>query len=92
MRPDRCGAIVLFAHYRWQGTPVDQAVPVGERIPAETLDWLKGFATQHRRPLIYSEHVLDAEGYTGRQEYVAFGPPAFQDWVKQQADAGNLAQ
>lgn len=53
MRPDQCGVILLLNRLHWRSVPVDLAVAVERRIPAQTLAWLIAYARQHRRPLIY---------------------------------------
>jgi hypothetical protein len=63
--------------------PVDLAVPVGLKVPPRALDWLKSFARQHGRPLLYSEQVRDAGRFTGEQTVYGFGPPAFQEQAAQ---------
>lgn len=81
LKPDNAKVIVVFNKLVWQGVPVDLAVPVGRRIPPRALDWLKQFAAQQRRPLIYTEQIL-ADGRFQKQQLVfAHGPPAFQAQV-----------
>jgi len=81
MKPDQSGVIVLFAKRHWMGRPVDVAVPVGLRIPPRSLAWLKAFAEQHRRPLMYTENLLRNGRYEPTQQVYAHGPPAFQQQV-----------
>lgn len=47
MRPSECGAIV-FLWFDWQGQKVINGVPVAEKIPERTLDWLKDHAQENR--------------------------------------------
>ena len=68
MRPDRADMIMLAANVFWRGLPVDVAVAVGERPRKKALDWLMAFSAENRRLLIYQV----------KDEWFAFGPPAFQ--------------
>lgn len=93
MRPDECGAIV-FLWFEWQGQHVINAVPVGDRIPQRTLDWLMAHAREQKRPLIYTEHLRRGKKYVGAR-YLAFGPPAFVNQVeqmKQQREQAKLLE
>ncbi|MDG6779113.1 hypothetical protein QCB44_10385 [Thiomicrorhabdus sp. zzn3] len=87
-RPNECGALVIDGVLQWQGLTVDLAVPVGREIPEKTLEWLMQFAEQNMRPLIYQQQdpsslVLEKNPLT-----LAYGPPAFQQWVLQQQQKG----
>jgi len=73
--------MVIFDKLRWQGYPVDLALPVGRRVPPRALKWLQAFAQKHGRPLLYSEQVVGGDGFTGIQNVFGFGPPQFQAWV-----------
>ena len=75
MKPNECGAIILFDR-KWAGAPVITAVPVGERIPDDTLAWLMAFTRKKQIPLIWSENVLKNGRYI-RTKRSGFGPPAF---------------
>ncbi|MEJ8568725.1 hypothetical protein [Elongatibacter sediminis] len=87
MRPDSCGAIVLLS-MRWDDEYVISAVPVGPTIPDRTLTWLKDYARQHRRPLVFYERIRTDGRYTGLKRF-GFGPPAFRDKVaRHSADSG----
>ncbi|MBK1705497.1 hypothetical protein [Halochromatium glycolicum] len=82
MRPDQSGVIVLFAKRRWQGRPVDVAVPVGRSIPPRALAWLKAFAERQQRPLLYTAQTLSEDGgYAAQQQVFVHGPPAFREQV-----------
>ncbi len=81
MKPNQSGVIVLFAKRRWMGRPVDVAVPVGPRIPPRALAWLKAFAEQHQRPLLYTEQSLSDGRCDASQQVLAHGPPAFREQV-----------
>ena len=68
MRPDEANMIFLARYIKWQGLPVDVAVPVGNGILDRAIVWLKAFALAERRLLIYREG----------EDWYALGPPAFQ--------------
>lgn len=89
MKPSNAKVIVIFDKTRWQGLPVDVAVPVGRRIPPRALDWLKRFAEQHGRPLLFSEQVKEKGVYTREQLFLAHGPPEFQQHVEALKAAGK---
>jgi len=88
LRPDLAQVMVLPALQTWNGLPVDVAVPVGPRIPAVALDWLKQHALQARRPLLFLEQ-LDSDGMQRMQDAIAFGPPAFQAEMARRLAAGE---
>ncbi len=80
MRPDLSGVIVLLSQ-PWEGERIISAVPVGKAVPNRALNWLKEYAQEHARPLIFYERTVDAEGlYTGLKRF-GFGPPAFREKV-----------
>lgn len=81
LSPLNARVIVIFNRTQWQGLPVDVAVPVGRRIPPRALNWLKTFAEQHGRPLLFSEQVKENGEYSREQLFSAHGPPAFQQHV-----------
>ncbi len=78
---------MLFNKLKWRGAAVDVAVPVGARIPPRALQWLKQFAEQHGRPLIYAEQIRKNGEFQKQQELIGYGPPEFQaelaQWQKQ---------
>jgi hypothetical protein len=80
MRPNDCGAIV-FLWFDWQGQKVINAVPVGEKIPERTLDWLKAHAQEQGRPLMFFERIMEDGQFTGAK-CTGFGPPAFRKQVE----------
>lgn len=93
MRPNECGAIV-FLWFEWQNQRVINAVPVGDRIPQRTLDWLMSHAKEQKRPLIYLEHLRKGKKYVGAR-YLGFGPPAFVKQVeamKQKREQARLLE
>ena len=87
MKPNEAKVMVLFNKLRWQGLPVDVAIPVGKRIPPRALHWLKQFAEQQGRPLLYTEQVIVNGQYSKEQQTIAYGPPAFQQEI-----AARIAQ
>lgn len=89
MKPHNSKVIVLFEQTHWNGMPVDVAVPVGRRIPARALNWLKQFGQTQGRALIFGEHIMEDGKYTGRQAYNAFGPPEFQSYMVERAARGE---
>ncbi|WP_200383206.1 hypothetical protein [Thiococcus pfennigii] len=78
MKPNNGKVIVIFNKLKWNGIPVDLAVPVGKRIPPRSLAWLKQFAEQNRRPLIYTEQIVEEGKFQKQQQIMVHGPPAFQ--------------
>jgi hypothetical protein len=89
MKPNNSKAIVLFNQSSWRGLPVDVAVPVGRRIPPRTLNWLREFAENHNRMLLYSEQIMDNGVYTREQSVTAFGPPEFQQEMAERHARGE---
>jgi hypothetical protein len=81
MRPSECGAIV-FLWFDWQGQKVINAVPVGEKIPERTLDWLKAHALEQGRPLMFTERIVEGNTFVGVR-CLGFGPPGFRKQVEQ---------
>ncbi|MEA1988595.1 MAG: hypothetical protein U9N57_05215 [Pseudomonadota bacterium] len=73
----------------WQGIPVDVALPVGREIPSKTLDWLMKNAEKNMRPLIYQQQDPASNVIEKKPLTLAYGPPAFQEWVLQQQKFGN---
>jgi hypothetical protein len=88
-RPNECGALVIDGVLEWQGLKVDLAVPVGREIPEETLNWLKQFAEQKMRPLMYQQQDPEVDILEKTPLTLAYGPPAFQQWVLEQQALGN---
>lgn len=87
-RPDECGALVLGSAFQWQGLSVDVAVPVGREIPEQTLQWLMMFAEQNMRPLVYQMQDPKDKEIQKNPLTLAYGPPAFQQWVLEQQEKG----
>lgn len=81
MRPSQCGAIV-FPWFDWKYQIVINAVPVGDKIPKRTLDWLMAYAKEQKRPLMFVEHIRKGKKYVGTR-WAGFGPPAFIKYFEQ---------
>jgi hypothetical protein len=75
MKPNVCGAIILFDR-KWAGMPVTFAIPVGERIPDDTLAWLTAYSREKQIPLIWSENLLE-NGKFIKTKRTGYGPPGF---------------
>ena len=89
MKPSNAKVIVLFNQSTWQGYPVDVAVPVGRKIPPRSLDYLRRFAQEHNRMLLYSEQIVENGVYTNQQAVSAFGSPEFQQDMAERASRGE---
>ena len=79
MRPDKSDMILLAANFTWHSLPVDVAVAAGTRPKQKALDWLKKFASEKKRLLIYQIG----------EDWFAFGPPAFQAEISERIQSGN---
>jgi len=91
MKPSNGKVIVLFGKFTWNGLPVDLAVPVGKRIPPRALSWLRQFSEEHRRPLVYTEQIVEAGHFQNQQQVFGHGPPDFQqDLLRWQRDGKQL--
>lgn len=80
MKPSDCGAIVMFGR-RWHGREVIRAVPAGEKIPADTLEWLMALSRRLNLPLLFSEHEFE-NGRFIRKKRTGYGPPSFINAVR----------
>jgi hypothetical protein len=80
MRPDRCGAIILF-NRTWNRWKVVKAIPTGEKIPDETLRWLLWYVEKERTPLIFQVNLVEKDRYVG-MKMMGAGPPAFVEDVR----------
>lgn len=80
MRPSECGAIVMFDR-QWHGRKVIRAVPTGEKIPPDTLEWLMALSRRQNTPLVFSEHDF-VDGKFVRKRKLGYGPPEFIHAVK----------
>jgi hypothetical protein len=65
----------------WHGRKVIQAVPTGEKMPAETLEWLMALAREKNLPLLFSEHLFEEGSIIGKKK-IGYGPPSFINAVK----------
>jgi hypothetical protein len=91
MKPNNGKVIVIFNKLQWNGIPVDLAVPVGKRIPPRSLEWLKKFAEENMRPLIYTEQIVEDGKFQKQQQVMGHGPPAFQqDLMRWQREGKEL--
>jgi hypothetical protein len=91
MKPNEGKAIVIFNKFKWNGIPVDLAVPVGDKIPDRSLNWLKQFSENNLRPLIYTEQLVENGKYQKQQQLMAYGPPTFQqDMARFQQEGKKL--
>ena len=61
---------------KWNSWSVVKAVPTGEEIPEQTLDWLKAYAVEHKIPLLFEKRLLKDGQYHGLKK-LGYGPPAF---------------
>jgi len=75
MKPSECGAIVILDK-QFNNQNVIRAVPVGNEIPRETLEWLTAFARHQLTPLLLTEHVFKNGQYVGAKKS-GYGPPSF---------------
>jgi hypothetical protein len=89
MKPSNAKVIVIYDKLRWRNVPVDVAVPVGRRIPPRALNWLKAFAEQQGRPLLFSEQLKEGGVYSRDQLFSAHGPADFQQHIAQLQAAGK---
>ena len=91
MKPNNGKVVVIFNKLLWNGLPVDLAVPVGKRIPPRSTEWLKRFAEERKRPLIYTEQIIEGGKFQKQQNIMGHGPPAFQqDLVRWQREGKKL--
>jgi hypothetical protein len=81
MKPNECGAIVVFVE--WKRQDVISAIPIGQKIPADTLDWLMTFAREESIPLMFSERLMSDGKYVGIKR-TGYGPPSFIHTVETQ--------
>ena len=80
MRPFESGAIVMFDRF-WNGRKVIRAVPTGEKIPADTLEWLMALSRELLLPLLFSEHRFK-DGRFMSKKMLGYGPKSFIEAVK----------
>lgn len=90
MRPDLCGAIVMFDR-RWKGIKVIAAVPTGEEIPQKTLDRLRQFAKVNSIPLVFTANPVK-DGEFLKTVKTGFGPPEFVDAVSKAVGGNDIVK
>ncbi len=88
-RPDQSKALVIRTILTWQGLEVDLAVPVGREIPEKSLAVLRQLAEKNMRPLIYQQQDPKSKVMEKNPLTLAYGPPAFQEWVLEQQSRGK---
>jgi hypothetical protein len=69
---------------------VINAIPVGRTIPEQTLEWLRRYAQEYGRPLIFFERIVKDGAYSGMRRF-GYGPPEFKHLVAQLAAAEPVA-
>lgn len=90
MNPAECGAIVLLGR-KWHGRNVIKAVPTGEKIPVDTLEWLMAFSREQSIPLIFCEHISENGKFVGKRQ-IGFGPPSFIHAVETEIEPEDIMQ
>ena len=75
MKPSECGTIVLFDR-KWHNREVIRAVPTGEKIPSDTLEWLMALSREQSLPLLFSEHIFKNGIFVSKRK-IGYGPPSF---------------
>lgn len=80
MRPDRSGVIVILGR-KWRNWKIMLAIPAGQVVPAESLEWLRVHAKESRLPLVFYERLVTDGEFSGAKKR-AYGSPAFADAVK----------
>ena len=91
MKPNNGKVILLFNKLDWNGYPVDLAIPVGEKIPRRSLEWIEAFSRKHMRPFMYTEQIVKAGKFQKEQQVFGYGPPAFQqDLLRWQKEGKKL--
>ena len=84
MSPHRSGAIILFDR-PWKQWKVIMAFPTGEKVPADTLEWLMQYAREHSIPLLFYTNLKE-NGKFKNIKRTGYGPPAFVHEAKTQID------
>lgn len=75
LKPSVCGAIIMLDR-KWHERDVIRAVPTGEKIPPDTLEWLMAYSRQTRRPLLFSRHIFKDGRFIAKKK-LGYGPPEF---------------
>lgn len=88
MQPNKSGVIVMLDRH-WRGRPVIAAMPTGEKIPQESMEWLKQHAVATSTPLILIENLFENGKYQGYRQQ-GFGPPAFIQAVRNHAGLDDI--
>ena len=88
MRPDLSGVIVMFKR-QWMGREVISAMPTGEKIPEDSLEWLKKHAIETGTPLILLENIFENGEYKGYRQ-LGFGPSDFRRAVQNQVSLDDI--
>ena len=80
MKPTRCGAVILL-NRTWNDQKINYLMPIGERVPPATLEWMITFSRKLAMPMIYFENILKDGKFVGRKKY-GYGPAAFVEAVR----------
>ena len=80
MRPDRSGVIAVLGR-KWRDWNVVLAIPAGQSVPPESLEWLRVHAQELKLPLVFHERIVQEGEFSGSRAR-AYGPPAFADAVR----------
>jgi hypothetical protein len=87
MKPSECGAIIMFP--RIHGREAISAVPTGQEIPEATLEWLKAYARERSKPLVFCKWIVKNGQFVG-MEKLGYGPPSFVQMVKMQVGPEDI--
>jgi hypothetical protein len=88
MRPSECGAIILLDR-PWHNRKVMRAVPTGEKIPADTLEWLMAYSREHSLPLLFCEYINRNGRFIGEKN-LGYGPPSFVRAVETEVEPEDV--
>lgn len=88
MKPTNCGAIIMFDR-KWNGLAVVYALPVGEKIPESTLQWLMNHSKKHSIPLIFFENTMKDGKFSVKKQF-GFGPQAFVHAISKAINAEDV--
>ncbi len=80
LRPDLAKLILLPNNFEWRGYPVHVAVAVGQAPTPQALEWVMAHCVATRHPLMYQSG----------DDWIAYGPGAFQHDMRARLAAGNL--
>jgi len=78
MRPDLCGAIVMFDQMDWQDAPVIVAAATGAHLPEATQHWLQEASRSSGHPLLMVELQQENGAFNGAFVLNMVGPPEFK--------------